>query len=58
MVGYFYRETKWIKINNHSIPAPQFLIKERWDQLWDMYNEVKNFVLGCLALDFLFSELG
>ena len=40
LVGHFYRETKWIKINGHSIPAPQFMIKERFDQLWEMYNEV------------------
>ena len=45
LVGNFYRETKWIKINGHSIPAPQFMIKERFDQLWEMYNEVHNFLL-------------
>jgi len=43
MVGYFYRETKWIKIKNHSIPPPQLLINERWDQLWDMYKEALEF---------------
>ena len=40
LVGHFYRETKWIKINGHSIPAPQFMIQERFAQLWEMYNEV------------------
>jgi len=43
LVGHFYRETKWIKINGHSIPAPQFMIKERFDQLWEMYNEALKF---------------
>ena len=45
LVGNFYRETKWIKINGHSIPAPQFMIKERFDQLWEMYNEVIFFAM-------------
>ena len=45
LVGHFYRETKWIKINGHSIPAPQFMIKERFDQLWEMYNEVIFFAM-------------
>ena len=40
LIGKFYHETERIKISGHSIQAPQLMIQERFDQLWEMYNEL------------------
>ena len=70
LVGKLYCETKGININGHSIPAPQFMIKERFDQRWEMYTEALTFdsiagiekvlkgVLEIFRCIFLFEPIG